>query len=127
MIDSLNIERTILQINIEKGTFNTYHIDVEENDMYIASGILTHNAAQGKSSDIRLKENIIYIGLSKSGIPIYVFSYIGCAIRYIGTMAQDLLRLGRNDAVSVSSDGYYKVYYDRLDVNMIELNKRIKI
>ena len=38
-------------------------------------------------------------------------------------MAQDLLRLGRNDAVSVSNDGYYKVYYDRIDVNMIELKE----
>ena len=93
------------------GTFSTYHLDVEENDMYIANDILTHNAAQGKTSDIRLKENIIYIGVSQSGIPIYIFSYIGCAIRYIGTMAQDLLRLGRNDAVSISNDGYYKVYY----------------
>ena len=126
MLDSNNIERTIHEVKIETGTFNTYHLDVEENDMYIANGILTHNASN-KSSDIRLKENIVYVGLSESGIPIYVFSYIGCAIRYIGTMAQDLLRLGRKDAVSVMRDGYYAVNYNKLDVSMIELNKRIKI
>lgn len=69
------------------------------------------------SSDIRLKENIIYIGVSQNRIPIYVFSYIGCAIRYIGTMAQDLLRIGRSDAVTVMDNGYYGVYYDKLDID----------
>ena len=69
-------------------------------------------------SDTRLKENIIYQGTSNSGIPIYIFNYIGETIRYIGTMAQDLLRLGRADAVTVMDSGYYGVYYDKIDVDM---------
>ena len=48
MMDSTNTERTITEVQVEKGTFNTYHLDVEKNDMYIASGLLTHNAAYGK-------------------------------------------------------------------------------
>ena len=33
-------------------------------------------------------------------------------------MAQDLIRLGRKDVVTTSSDGYYKVNYNLIDVNM---------
>ena len=61
------------------------------------------------SSDIRLKCNILFLGTSNSGIPIYEFSYINETIRWIGTMAQDLLRMGRKDAVTVMDNGYYGV------------------
>jgi len=69
------------------------------------------------SSDIRLKENIIYLGKSISGIPIYTFNYIGRKEEYMGTMAQDLIKLGRIDAVKLNNDGYYSVYYNKIDVN----------
>lgn len=65
------------------------------------------------------------------GLPIYTFRYIaevagaaatgaaaagsGGAGRWRGTMAQDLLALGRADAV-VTTGGYYMVDYSRLDV-----------
>ena len=39
-----------------------------------------------------------------------------------GTMAQDLIEIGREDAVTVMENGYYGVYYDRIDVNMILKN-----
>ena len=68
-------------------------------------------------SDIRLKENIIYLRKSISGIPIYTFNYIGREERYTGTMAQDLIKLGRTDAVVLNNNGYYSVYYDKIDVN----------
>ena len=42
-------------------------------------------------SDIRLKENITRTGVSKSGIPIYTFSYKNDDQLWSGTMAQDLL------------------------------------
>ena len=67
-------------------------------------------------SDIRLKENIIYVGKSKSKIPIYTFNYIGRKERYIGTMAQDLIKLGRTDAVKLNNNGYYSVYYNKIDI-----------
>tara|TARA_R110002012_G_scaffold828_3_gene3703 strand:+ start:275 stop:1810 length:1536 start_codon:yes stop_codon:yes gene_type:complete len=68
-------------------------------------------------SDIRLKENIIYLRKSISGIPIYTFNYIGRKEKYTGTMAQDLIKLGRTDAVVLDNNGYYSVYYDKIDVN----------
>ena len=48
MLDSTGIERTLLKCELEKGTFTTYHLDVEDNDMYIANDILTHNLGIGK-------------------------------------------------------------------------------
>lgn len=70
-----------------------------------------------KPSDIRLKENIIYLRKSISGIPMYTFNYIGRKERYIGTMAQDLIKLGRMDVIKLNNNGYYSVYYDKIDVN----------
>lgn len=69
-------------------------------------------------SDIRLKENIIFLKKSLSGIPIYKFNYIGKSETYTGTMAQDLLRLGLNKAVSKDTNGYYLVNYNLIDVDM---------
>ena len=71
-------------------------------------------------SDIRLKENITHTGVSKSGIPIYTFNYKNDKQLWSGTMAQDLLELGREDAVTMMDNGYYGVYYDMIDVDMIK-------
>ena len=43
--------------------------------------------------------------------------------RWSGTMAQDLINIGREDAVVITDSGYYAVYYDMLDVNMELKNK----
>ena len=74
------------------------------------------------ASDIRLKENITKTGVSKSGIPIYTFNYKGEDKLWSGTMAQDLLKIGKNNAVTIMDNGYYGVYYDMIDVNMIAKN-----
>jgi flagellar motor protein MotB len=73
-------------------------------------------------SDIRLKENINKTGVSKSGIPIYTFNYKGEDKLWSGTMAQDLLNMGREDAVTVMDNGYYAVHYDMIDVDMVVKN-----
>ena len=73
-------------------------------------------------SDVRLKENITKTGYSRSGIPMYTFSYKGDNKLWSGTMAQDLIEIGREDAVTVMENGYYGVYYDKIDVNMILKN-----
>ena len=72
-------------------------------------------------SDIRLKENIIRMGISKSGIPIYTFNYKNDDQLWSGAMAQDLLELGIDNAVS-TRDGYYTVDYSIIDVDMIAKN-----
>jgi hypothetical protein len=69
-------------------------------------------------SDVRLKENINKTGVSKSGIPIYTFNYKGEDQLWSGTMAQDLLSMGKENAVTTMDNGYYGVYYDMIDVNM---------
>ena len=73
-------------------------------------------------SDIRLKENITHTGTSKSGIPIYTFNYKNDSQLWSGTTAQDLLSLGRKDAVGIMSSGYYGVDYNKIDVNMTKKN-----
>jgi len=74
-------------------------------------------------SDIRLKENISKTGVSKSGIPIYTFSYKNDNQVWSGTMAQDLLEIGRDDAVLLMDNGYYAVDYNAIDVDMELKNK----
>ena len=70
-------------------------------------------------SDIRTKENIVKTGVSESGLPMYDFNYIGEKERWNGVMAQDLLKLGRKDAVIKDKDtGFYSVMYDKIDVDM---------
>ena len=72
-------------------------------------------------SDRRLKRNIVFRTYSKSGIPIYEFEYINKSNgegRYVGTMAQDLIKLGREDAVLMSKDkSYYLVDYSKIDID----------
>tara|TARA_R110002020_G_scaffold102399_3_gene240501 strand:- start:702 stop:2990 length:2289 start_codon:yes stop_codon:yes gene_type:complete len=68
-------------------------------------------------SDIRLKENIKHIGFSNNNIPIYKFNYIDNEITHSGVMAQDLIKIGRSDAVTLNDDGYYSVNYNLIDVN----------
>ena len=77
------------------------------------------NWFQRTFSDIRLKENIIKMGKSQSGIPIYEFNYICNNDTYRGAMAQDLLSIGYQQAVSLDESGYYMVDYNKIDVDMV--------
>jgi len=86
-----------------------------QKDQFV-SGMVT--GGLGLLSDVRLKENINKTGVSKSGIPIYTFNYKGKKEVWSGTMAQDLIAIGRSDAVTTTDSGYYAVYYDMLDVDM---------
>jgi hypothetical protein len=73
----------------------------------------------GMMSDKRLKENIIRIGESPSGIPIYQYNYIGTKSKYKGAMAQDLLNTPH---VSLHESGFYMVNYAGIDVDMELIN-----
>ena len=92
-----------------------------QQDQFAAGAIGAGLQAFG-GSDIRLKENINKTGVSKSGIPIYTFNYKGDDKVWSGTMAQDLLSMGKEDAVMVMDNGYYGVYYDMIDVDMVIKN-----
>lgn len=85
-----------------------------------AAGAATGGGGMGIMSllsDARTKENIETIGTSPSGIPIVLFNYIGNATKYLGVLAQDLLRLGRSDAVI--NGQILRVNYSKIDVPFI--------
>ncbi len=68
------------------------------------------------TSDRRLKKNISRIG-SYGDIPLYRFQYKWGSTEYVGTMAQDIAE-SHTSAVSVGSDGYYRVDYSQLGFDM---------
>jgi hypothetical protein len=75
-------------------------------------------------SDRRLKHNIVFRTYSKSGIPVYEFEYVNKSDgkgKYVGTMAQDLLKLGKSEAVITDKEGYYLVDYNKVDVDFYEI------
>ena len=73
-------------------------------------------------SDDRLKYDITRVGTSPKGIPQYTFRYRHegkHGPKYMGTSAQDLIAMGREDAVGqTEKDGFYYVDYSKLDVDM---------
>ena len=71
-------------------------------------------------SDIRLKEDIVHVGTTFNGLPIYTFKYIGEPGTYMGVMAQDVL-MHTPEAVSVADDGYMRVNYTMLGIGMVQL------
>ena len=75
---------------------------------------------EGQDSDIRLKSDIERIGTTVLDLPLYKFSYKGEDGLYSGVMAQDVLEVVPA-AVSVGSDGFYRVDYDMLGIEMARL------
>ena len=86
--------------------------------MNVATSALTGFIAK---SDDRLKYDITRVGTSPSGVPEYTFKYRldgEHGPTYKGTSAQDLLDIGRKDAVGqTEKDGFYYVDYSKLDVD----------
>jgi len=64
-------------------------------------------------SDQRLKKNIIKIGESAIGLPIYLFKYLWSEDWSVGHMAQEVLEV-RPEAVITMPNGYYAVNYGML-------------
>ena len=73
----------------------------------------------GSASDIRLKKAITFLRKSLSGINIYSWIYKNDKTETIweGVMAQEIMH-DYPEAVILDTDGYYKVYYDKIDVDM---------
>jgi len=72
---------------------------------------------QPSPSDRRIKRDIKQVGMSKIGLPLYEFRYIFGRKRYVGVMAQDVLK-HTPDAVVRSLLGYFKVDYRMLGLEM---------
>ena len=80
-------------------------------------------SSAAECSDARLKTDIVPLGASASGVPLFSWRYLAghgldTGRRYVGTTAQALLSMGRHDAVvnGGCGGGYYAVDYSRLDV-----------
>ena len=87
------------------------------------SGRVSSTVSCGKS-DRRLKRNIIFRTYSKSGIPVYEFEYINKSDgegKYVGTMAQDLIKLNKSEAVITDKEGFYLVDYSKIDVDFYKI------
>lgn len=66
-------------------------------------------ALLGLLSDRRKKENIRRVGQTDSGIPLYVYNYVGDPVRHIGVMADEVKHI--DGAVTTWFDGYDRVDY----------------
>ena len=67
----------------------------------------------GRRSDIALKHDVVLLGHLDNGLGYYRFSYLGSSRAYVGVMAQEVQAV-MPQAVTRGSDGYLRVYYDRL-------------
>ena len=88
-----------------------------------ATGIAAIPGADGASwlaSDERVKENIKKLGEAPSGLGIYKFNYIGNAKKYIGAMADDVMKVVP-EAVSTMTNGFLGVNYNLIDVQFKEV------
>lgn len=73
-------------------------------------------------SDRRLKRNIEHISTTQEGIKLYKFQYLWSDQVYIGVMAQNLLDT-YPQAVLLGSDGFYRVDYTVLGLEMLTLEQ----
>lgn len=87
--------------------------------MDIGSIMSGFGSLMGKS-DIRLKDNIVPLGLHK-GFPLYEFSYRGHPDRFIGVMAQDIVSI-MPDAVLVGDGGFMSVDYRKIGFPMTRIH-----
>ena len=71
-------------------------------------------------SDVRLKKDIILVGTTRYQLPLYDFSYINQPGRFEGIMAQDVLKV-MPEAVTIGADGFYRVNYTMLGIEMKRL------
>jgi hypothetical protein len=80
----------------------------------------TQDNRQKDTSDIRLKTNIHRVGTTVFNLPLYSFEYKAKHGTYIGVMAQDVLKV-KPAAVSVGRDGFYRVDYQKLGIEMLQV------
>jgi len=75
----------------------------------------------GMFSDRRLKENVEFVGQDEATtLNLYEFNYIGDEGRYRGVMADEVEEV-MPEAVMTGEDGYKRVNYDMLGIEMVEV------
>ncbi len=86
----------------------------------VSTGGAVGGAVGGYFSDVKLKNHIEYMGRSPSGLPIFRFNYDDVKGRYEGTIAQEIMSI-RPDAVERDKNGYWRVLYDKIDIEFKQL------
>jgi len=71
------------------------------------------NAGKVAFSDRRLKTDIEKIGEREDGLGVYVYRYLWSPVRFIGVMAQEVLKV-KPEAVIHTPSGYMAVNYGAL-------------
>ena len=71
----------------------------------------------GRRSDIALKHDIVLLGHLANGLGYYRFSYLGSQKAYVGVIAQEVQRVVP-EAVTRGSDGFLRVYYEKLGLRL---------
>jgi hypothetical protein len=71
----------------------------------------------GRRSDMRVKHDVVLLGRLDNGLGYYRFAYNGSEKPYVGVIAQEVRAL-RPDAVFRGRDGYLRVYYERLGIDL---------
>ena len=69
----------------------------------------------GRRSDLALKHDVVLLGRLDNGLGYYRFSYVGSTKAYVGVIAQEVQAV-MPDAVTRGSDGYLRVYYEKLGI-----------
>ena len=89
----------------------------------------TSSAGGGRPSDARWKKNIKRVGTSKLGLPIFEFEYIDSNHgegKWIGTIAQELIKKNYAHATNMDKNGFYSVDYDKIDIEFKSNKKEDK-
>lgn len=68
----------------------------------------------GQYSDRRLKDNVVPIGVLKSGLPVYSFNYKGDTLPQIGVMSDDVRRVDPESVMVDPKTGFDRVDYGRV-------------
>ena len=83
----------------------------------IAAAASSPSGGVTKISDMRLKDNIMPVGIAANGLPLYQFTYRGSDIVFEGVMAQDVLP-HHPEAVITRPGGWMAVDYGLLGIEM---------
>jgi hypothetical protein len=100
------------------------HDGLNQNATYSGANSRTYG---GTISDERLKTNIIKVGNTEYGIPLYEFNYknvlgLDHTSRFRGIMAQDLLKTNMSKAVILNNNSYYSIDYSQLNINLEKIS-----
>jgi Protein of unknown function (DUF3300) len=79
----------------------------------------------GRRSDARLKHDIVLLGRLENGLGFYRFSYNGSSKTYVGVLAQEVRQI-RPQAVVRGTDGYMRVFYEKLGLKFDTYDHWIK-